>query len=675
MIANPAKFDLDLATAIRAGISRPPRSFSTWLESAFWILDGPRRGRFSFDSQPITRLFADAIDSGQFAEIVCAGPSQSGKSLIGYVAPLLYHACELQENLVFGVPLEEMAGDKWEADLRPAMDASPELRRLLPERGAGSGGGTIRDLVKLANGALLKIATAGGDDANKAGFTARVVCVTEAARFSQIGEHSVEADPLRQLRARQRSYPRENRRTYIEGTLTLENELPWTLRKSSTQSRIVVNCPNCGRWVRPGRACLVGWQNAATEIEAAERATWTCPECRDPIDESQRRAALIDARLVHDGQSIDRRGDITGPGPQSSRLWFHYGAFHNVFLSAADLAVDCWVALQSPPDTPESESAQRELSQFVFADCYIPPKIVETVDATPDQIAQRRIKLPRSILPDDVATVTIGVDCGEKTGYWLALATRSSQSAHIVDYGRFDVPLEIGSADVALSQALAELWAQLSVGYATGDGQRVGISAALVDSGFMPDSVFRFVRQVAIDTGKPQLVLPVLGRGETQLVRQRYFAPKKKTADVRQIDSAGRWHLARNRRAGVWQVTADVDRFKQLATSALSAPLGTPGSISLFAGPRSIHSRIAQHFAAERLIVEELPGKPPRQRWIRTGANHWLDCLVYALIAANRLGYSPQIAVDDQVASGPHSIATDSAPKPAFRYSEDKRKT
>jgi len=59
---------------------------------------------------------------------------------------------------------DEMAADKWEADIRPVLDASPRLRRLLPVRGPGSSGGTIRDRVTLANGAVLKIMAAGGSE-------------------------------------------------------------------------------------------------------------------------------------------------------------------------------------------------------------------------------------------------------------------------------------------------------------------------------------------------------------------------------------------------------------------------------------------------------------------------------------------------------------------------------
>ncbi len=74
--------------------------------------------------------------------------------------------------------------------------------------------------------------SAGSDDAGKAGFTARVLGVTEAARFSSNGDASVEADPLRQLRARQRSFE--------------DHERPYVCRRDGNGRRGVTMGPQSG---------------------------------------------------------------------------------------------------------------------------------------------------------------------------------------------------------------------------------------------------------------------------------------------------------------------------------------------------------------------------------------------------------------------------------------------
>jgi phage terminase large subunit GpA-like protein len=297
---NP--LDREMILCLRESRSVVRRTFSQWLTDVLVIPSGPYATfRFEFERQPVTQLWADCIDSGLWTEYVHTGPSQYGKSLLGYIAPLIYHLHELREHCVMGVPMADMAAAKWERDILPVLQASPELRQLIPTTGSGSSGGKIRDMVTLGNGQILKIISAGGDDVNKASFTSRVVAITEAARFSEGAESSVEAEPFAQLQARQRGYTAELRRTFVEGTLTIEEELPWSLREHSTKSRIVTPCPHCRAWITPGRANLMGWQEASTDREARDKAYFVCPDCSKKITGSQRKESVAQCRLVHDG--------------------------------------------------------------------------------------------------------------------------------------------------------------------------------------------------------------------------------------------------------------------------------------------------------------------------------------------------------------------------------------
>jgi phage terminase large subunit GpA-like protein len=649
---QPARVDPLFASAIRNGIRRPPRKFSQWLVEELVIPDGPSKGeRFQFARQPITKLWAEAIDSGKYTEHVYSGPSQSGKSLIGYVAPLLYHACELGENLVFGVPMEEMADDKWQADIQPAMEASGRMRRLLPKKGSGSAGGKIRDRVTLANSAMLKIATAGGSDQGKAGFTARVVCITEAARFSRTGGESKETDPLRQLYARQRAYPTDQRVTYIEGTKTIRLEYPFALREQSTKSRIVSECPHCGDWVEPGREELIGWQTARTEIEAHDLATWSCPYCKEPIDESERYQMLLGARLIHDGQLIKKNGQVVGDSPETSRLWFDYNAWHNAFLKAGDIAIDLWAANQFEPETAAREAAEKQVSQFVFGIIYDPPALQELEELNPDTVADRRLDLPRGVAPEDTIRITLGIDVGDRQLHWVAIAERECGAVHVVDYGTQDVPLRAYSLRSAIRKAIVDLVDSLAPGYVgAGERGRIPISAAYCDSGHEPDAVFDAVKELKAKDS-PIRILPILGRGETQMEKRKYTAPTKTGNVIRKIDPNGRWHLSKVKRAGVDQLTIDTDSIKILVSSSLIVALGASGALSLFSGPQTVHRKFSRQITSEQMIVEQIPGQPPKKRWIRTGANHYLDAVAYALVALLRQGWAPDSLDKDPTAS------------------------
>ncbi len=539
--------------------------------------------------------------------------------------------------------MEEMADDKWSQDIQPAMAASSRMRRLLPKKGSGSAGGKIRDRVTLANGAALKITTAGGSDQGKAGFTARVVCVTEAARFSRTGGESKETDPLRQLWARQRSYTNDQRLTFIEGTKTIRGEYPWSLRDHSTKSRIVAECPHCGDWIEPGRENIIGWQSARTEIEAYDLATWQCPVCKEPISDGERAQTLMAAKLLHDGQLVDRHGRVVGDPPETKRLWFDYNAWHNTFLKAGDIAIDLWAANQLEPDTPQREAAEKQICQFVIGTIYDPPALQEIEELNPDTVADRRLDLARGVAPADTIRIVLGIDVGDRYLHWVAVAERECGSVHVIDYGTQDVPIREWSLRAAIRKAIVDLIDSLAPGYVgAGDRGRVPIHTAYCDSGHEPDAVFDATKELRHRANpSPINFLPILGRGETQMEKRRYAAPTKTGNLIRKIDPAGRWHLSKVRRAGVEQLTLDADAFKVLVASTLILHLGAPGSLSLFSGPHSVHRKFSRQITSERLIIEELPGSPPKKRWIRTGANHYGDALAYALASLVRGGWHP----------------------------------
>lgn len=684
----------ELAHCCREGRSQPPRTYRQFLESDVVIPDGKYKGlRFKADRQPVVNLWIDAIDSGIFNEFVFTAPSQFGKTLIAFVGPLLYHTCERAENYVLGVPFEAMAGDKWEADVKPVMISSPKLRRLLPTSGSGSAGGKIKDMVQLRNGVLVKLMSAGSQDSGKAGFTARVLGVTEAARFSTAGDSSVEADPLRQLRARQRSFDEPERCTYIEGTVTVAEDLPWRIKPISTDSRIMCPCPHCEAWFSPEREHLVGWQDAKSENEAGDSAWWGCPECGELINESDRKSSVLAAQLVHAGQSVDKRGRIVGDAPDTRRLFFRATAYHNLFLSAGSIGRDEWRAAQIPEDSIERHSADRELCQFVHCVPYVEPLFAEDLELDKRQIQQRRLELPMHILPADTKWVTAGVDIGEKKLWYLVLATREDSRGnvywHVPLYGDFDVPSDRMELSQALFAALRKLHAFLTAGLVIdGSSLRRLPDQIWYDSGFQTDAVLAFVSEIEQERGKYQPYIASFGRGSTTLSKANYTHPRKTGNVVRDVDPAGLWYLERIMRARTFASIWDTDTTKWQMQQAMTKRAfldghedQTSGSITLYSGTAKIHERLTQHWVNERLeTIKTARGE--KRGWARHGANHLLDCLAMARRAvdrarhiASKIEYLPPTKTDDGADPTAHQAAGEqqerSAPKRRSWYDED----
>src|SRR4051812_39795039 len=300
----------DLRWFLRQARPRRLRSMRTFAEAEVVIPSGPFSGRrFRCNRQPYTGLWFDQIDSGRWSRCVATGPTQSGKTLSCFVIPLLYHLFELGETVICGLPDMDMAGDKWREDILPSVEQS-RYRDLLPRKGGGSRGGRVESL-QFANGATLKFMSGGGGDKSRAGFTARVVVVTETDGMDQPGATSRESDKITQLEARTRAYG-SRKRVYLECTVSTERGRTWTEFFQGTRSRIALCCPHCRAWVSPEREHLIGWQEALSQAAARMAGAFGCPECGELWSEANRSDANAQCRLLHNGQYIDDANLVQG---------------------------------------------------------------------------------------------------------------------------------------------------------------------------------------------------------------------------------------------------------------------------------------------------------------------------------------------------------------------------
>lgn len=289
------------------------RSMFDFVESEIVVPDGKYAGqRFRTRTQPFSGLVFRAIDAGRpvgadgetagWRRIILVGPTQSGKTLCGFVVPLMYHLFETVETVLCVVPDIDMVDDKWQKDIRPVIHAS-RFRSLLPVRGEGSRGGKVRNTVTFTNGASIKFMTTGGDDTKRAAFTARVAVVTELNAFGKRKASSDEADMWRQVQGRLKSYGDQGV-IYGECTVTTEKGLVWTEYEGGTCSRIVMPCGYCGEYVTLGREHLVGWEDAGSEIEAERLSRWVCPACGVIWAPGDRERFARGSVLVHRDQRI-----------------------------------------------------------------------------------------------------------------------------------------------------------------------------------------------------------------------------------------------------------------------------------------------------------------------------------------------------------------------------------
>lgn len=623
---------------------RLPLTHREFAEKYIRLATGPYRGQpFRVDRQPFTGLLFDELDSGRWPEVHVTGPSQSSKTLSGFVIPTLRDVVELKEDVLIGVPEADMAADKWDKDFLPTLRESPDLMWLIPDKGPGSRGGRIKDRVTLGNGVDIKIMSRGGQDTAKAGYTARRIRVTESAGFSQAAEASVEADPLRQLKARQRSFRRAERSLIVEGTITVEDELPYRARGRddddkliSTRSRIVSPCPFCSEYICPGRDHLVGWQDAETEQEATDRACFICPSCSKLINDEMRRVSMAECRLVHWGQSVDKNGRVVGDLPPVSTLWFQWHAWHNLLLDASDTAIDEWKASQLEEGTAERENAEKELCQFAHSVPYF-SKLAANEALSAQVVRKRTDEWQKNLLPNDTERLTIGLDIGKWTAWWFAVAFRANGSIHCPAYGAFDV-CRNEDDDVAdrLRQSLQEFNDTVVLsGFPVdgSDGLRLPDGVA-IDIGYEPDNVSDAVRIFGAGWGNRWLCMR--GRGKSRR-NGGYSHPVQLTRH--RPRSGTRWYGDWNFERRQPEVTFDADYWllhmqDRLRVTKDKAGLYKSGAMTLFRkdSPKE-HDRVSNHLVAEQLKKTWDPEKGGLvEKWIKNGQNHYGDSCKMALV-------------------------------------------
>jgi phage terminase large subunit GpA-like protein len=601
------------------------RTMRQFAEEEIVIPDGPYRGLlFRADRQPYAAHALDAMDSGKWTRFAAVGPTQSGKTLLWFIIPLLYHLFELDETVVVAIPDMKMAYDKWVQDIRPIIERTRYAEKI-PRVGRGSRGGEF-DSIKFTNGATLKFMSGGGDDKNRAAFTTRVVVITEADGMDTTGESSREADKITQIEARTRAYD-DRKRVYMECTASIEKGRIWREYTNGTESKIVTPCPHCGEYVCLDREHLHGWKEATDEFEAAKDAAFHCPECGAAWSEDDRLQANRESRLLLKGQTIDRKGQVSGDEPKTSTFGFRWSAVNNLFTSMASLGHQEWKAARAD----DEENAEKEMRQFVWALPWDPP-VVDLTRLDWRILVKRTRSTARGVMPQEHEYLTVHADLHEvQPIYWTAWSFSETFDAHAVDYGVIDVHFADLGLHRAVAVALLEFQRMCEAGWMR---QGRGIKTpdqAWVDSGALTEVAYEFCRKA----GQP--FFPAKGYGAGQERTGFYNAPRNTGSVIREIGE--QYHVSHLRKQRVRLCEVNADHWKGRVHAALSIETGQPGAATLFDATQRDHLSFCKHLTAERKQEEFKPERGVITRFIRTAkANHWLDNTYNCFAAAHRAG-------------------------------------
>lgn len=602
-------------------LPRIARSMSDFAQEEIIIPDGQFEGtRFKFERQPYTRLFLEEVDSGKWTRFAVVGPSQSGKTMLGFVIPMLFHLFEMNETVVCGVTDMDMAADKWRENILPVIECS-QFRDLLPQSGTGSKGGKI-DTIQFRNGATLKFMTARGSDKSRAHFRTRILVATEIDGYDTLSKRSIESDKLSQMEARTRMYSNEMKRIYLECTTTIEEGLIWQEYLNGTQSIIRVICPFCNEQISPGRENLMGWQDAQNIIEAREKTKFHCPKCNQPFSEIQRREMNEKAFLYHQN------------GNPTFALSFRWSAFNNLFIPSGDIGIDEWKATKAH----DEENKEREMCQFVWALPYIPDKTdVSSLDY--HSIIRKSGGCPRGIVPAGHDNIVVAVDLRKRFAHWMAVAWDKNYNGQIIDYGKFDLASDYVGVEKATLLGLRDFKdITLKNGWIMEGGAAEKPKMAKqvwIDSGYAEtqDIVYQFCKEAGLE-----MFRPIKGHQAGLDVDSWYSKPRGTGSVVKLIGLE--YHLALQKAVGIMLVEINSDFWKSFAHERLAAEQGKGAALVVFASPNpNEHISLAKQLTAEKKYEEYIPGKGMITKWARERRdNHWLDTLYICCAAGHFCG-------------------------------------
>lgn len=610
-----------------------PRTLQQFAEEEIRIPDGVYQGAlYRVDRQPVMRHYFAAMESGQYTRVFATGPTQSGKTLTCSIIPVLYHLFEFGETTVFAVPSIDMAADKWHEDILPVIRWS-RYAELLPTEGRGAKGSHVTS-IRFKNGATLRFMTAGGGDKQRAGFTTRIVVLTEVDGFDAASDTSRETDKIGQIEARTLADP-EHARVYGECTVSIEQGRTWQEYINGSESKVLMRCQHCGGYVLPEREHLVGWEEAETEVEAMEESVLCCPDCGACWTEDDRRQGVEESILIHKGQRIEN-GKVVGEPFKTRTLGFRWNAAHNLFVPIREYASRMWRATHR--DAIDEELAERELSQFIWATPYRPSSI-ELAPMDAKEINRRRAKLPRSVVPSNVTHIAMGIDIGKWRLHWALLAWCGDRG-HVVDYGEVSVGADHMDADIALLSALRETRDWIEAGFIKeGASTRIAPQQVWIDSGYNPNIIYQFCRESG------RRYRPVKGHGTAKKPGQAgaYTSPKQLGQVVRHVGEEFHIHYLKADQVELVHVNADY--WKSWLQRRFSTPLDSPGSISLWdSNEKNVHMDYAKSLCAEAAVQQFVPGKGTVEVWeVKTrNKSHWFDASYLACAALSMCGASLQ---------------------------------
>lgn len=418
-------------------------------------------------------------------------------------------------------------------------------------------------------------------------------------------ESKKEADPISLAVERTKTF--NNRKIYMCSTPTTRTGHIWEEKeKADIEKHYFVPCPHCGEFIEL-KFSQIRWPDDNEKLSAADKAEFAqyiCQECGSTINDSDKMEMLQKGEW----RTVKENTKFT----KTVAFWIN--TLYSPFTRFSQIAKAYLIA-------KDDTEALHNFTNSWLAEPWEDTKLKTNAET----VMERQTDLPEFVIPEWTRLLTAGVDVQETSLYYIIRAWGEYLTSQLVTRGQVT--------------SFRDIERIMNLEYMKPDGTVKLVDLCLIDSGDQTDEVYDFAAM------NSEWCLP--SKGTSSMVN--YF----KLSSVNKTSSKA---------YGMTLALVDGGKYKDMIAGRMKRENGT-GSWMVFDG---IDLEYCTQVTAEHKITEKGGGGKLRTRWVQKTShadNHYLDCEVYGMAAADILGVRSLFLQDNNHAPVARDPVVNSSPQ------------
>lgn len=418
-------------------------------------------------------------------------------------------------------------------------------------------------------------------------------------------ESKKEADPISLAVERTKTF--NNRKIYMCSTPTTRTGHIWEEKeKADIEKHYFVPCPHCGEFIEL-KFSQIRWPDDNEKLSAADKAEFAqyiCQECGSTINDSDKMEMLQKGEW----RTVKENTKFT----KTVAFWIN--TLYSPFTRFSQIAKAYLIA-------KDDTEALHNFTNSWLAEPWEDTKLKTNAET----VMERQTDLPEFVVPEWTRLLTAGVDVQETSLYYIIRAWGDYLTSQLITRGQVT--------------SFRDIERIMNLEYMKPDGTVKLVDLCLIDSGDQTDEVYDFAAM------NSEWCLP--SKGTSSMIN--YF----KLSSVNKTSSKA---------YGMTLALVDGGKYKDMIAGRMKRENGT-GSWMVFDG---IDLEYCTQVTAEHKITEKGGGGKLRTRWVQKTShadNHYLDCEVYGMAAADILGVRSLFLQDNNSAPVARDPVVNSPPQ------------